>query len=250
MHSKSCLAVCLPLSAFIILLYWFLKGFGCSVSSQPTDRFWQSHTVRFPAAKWWCYSLNGWAAKWTSGWVGRWSFPTWGLGPEATTLSQRRRWRALALSLEMTLAPWKSPGAPVGSEPGTSLQHIWQHPGPREWERGQEIKGRDYPVPSVSLHAMSSFKLFQHRRNIKNQQWVQWWAAWNFDIFRKSKKTHKECVHAFYGLVGWVYKKQMNCRGRKKGHLFVFSASFFKPDAFCEFFTWDIKLHNKLTEGK
>lgn len=45
MHSESCLAVCLSLSACMILLFWFLKDFGRSVSSQPTDRFWWSHTV-------------------------------------------------------------------------------------------------------------------------------------------------------------------------------------------------------------
>lgn len=74
MRSKSCLAICLPLSAFMISLFWFLKDFGCSVSSQPTDRFWQSHRV-FPQPSddvtvW----MDGQQDGQMTGWVGAWCF--------------------------------------------------------------------------------------------------------------------------------------------------------------------------------
>lgn len=74
MHSKSCLAACLPLSAFMILLFWFLKDFGCSVSSQCTDRFWQSHPVFLQPGDDVTVWMDGQQGGQMTGWVGGWCF--------------------------------------------------------------------------------------------------------------------------------------------------------------------------------
>lgn len=132
-------------------------GLGCSVSSQLTDRFWQSHVVFLQPSDDVTVWVDGQQGGQMTGWV-RWEGGTlWVIPyPGAGTRSHRS-----VLNEEMEGSGTElgdDPGSvetPKGSEPGASLQHIWQqgrpqHPGPCERERGQDIKGRDYPLPSVS----------------------------------------------------------------------------------------------------
>lgn len=159
MHSKSCLALCLPLSAFMILLFWFLKYFGCSVNSQPMigfdtlTRCSHSRVMMFQSG-WMGSKADKWQAGWEDGALCL--IPYLGAGTRSHSSVPERRGRVLAPSLETSPSPWKSPGGAVGSElGGASLQHIWQQgralqPVPCERECGQEFKGRDYPLPSVS----------------------------------------------------------------------------------------------------
>lgn len=87
-------------------------------------------------------------------------------------------------------------------------------------------KGRDY-LPLLSIPTCSvQFWTPQYRRNIKNLEWVQWRAAWNFDIFSDSKKPCEEHLHMFYGLVEWVYKDRMNYRGVGEKRAFSLSSRF------------------------
>lgn len=230
MHSESCLAVCLPLSACMILLFWFLKDSGCSVIASlligcdNLTRCSRGRVTMFQPG-WMRSRADKWPAGWEPGALG--VIPYLGVGPEARALSQRRRWRALAPGLEMTLAPWKSPGVPWAA----SQVHIWQqggtqHPGPCERERGQEFKGRDYPPPSVSsCHGQFQALPAQEEHQKPAVSSVKGCFTEGLISVAKAKKTHKECVHAFYGLVGWVCKKQMNCRGRQKGRFFCVSFS-------------------------
>lgn len=181
MHSKSCLAACIPLSAFMILLFWFLKDFGCSVSNQCTDRFWQSHPAFLQPGDDVTVWMDGQQGGQRTGWVGGWCFVGHFLAggwDQKLQLCPRGRggglwhwaWRWPWLHgkvLEVWCAVSRLPAC---STPGSRERHSTL--GSVNGNVARSSRGGIILYPA-SLQAVSSFKLSQHRRKIKNHQWVQ-----------------------------------------------------------------------------
>lgn len=238
MNSKSCLAFCLPLPACMILLFWFLKGFGCSVSSQLTDRFWQSHMVFLQPSDDVTVWVDGQQGGQMTGWVGGWYFmghslpggwdqkpllcPEWGDGA-----LWHRAWRWPRLCGN----PWGQrarcqPAAHLAAGKATAPWAMWTGTWPGHQGKGLSSTQRVFVLCSVS-NSPSTGGTSKTR-----SEFSEGLLETLISVAKAKNPSKNVCMH-FMVWLDEATKSKWTLEGGKRG-IFLYSLcpSLFRPDAF------------------